>query len=71
MNTIKINGEVYAATKNEIKDAMRIADFLKVDRDYAQTTADIWMRSAPDGGAAIRRKLIVAALGLFDEIQFI
>lgn len=57
--------------KNETKEFQRIKAFVTVDREYAQRSADIWMRSAFSATAKERRKVAVKALGLVDEIQYL
>ncbi len=67
---IKINGQEVTLNKNEAKEVSRIAHEL-FDKEYAQRTADIWMRSAPTKEAQERRKVAVRALGLSDVIQYL
>lgn len=58
-------------TAAEAKEADRIKRFVGIDRDYAQKSADIWMRSAPNPAAVARRKQVVKDMGLTAEIQYL
>lgn len=72
MQTIKLNGIEFQATKNEIREALRIETEIKLGyMEVAQKTADIWMRSARDSKSAQRRSFITRALGLVPHIQYI
>lgn len=71
MQTMTINGVQLKLTKNEAKEAHRIASMRTAGPAYAQKSVDIWMRSAPDAKAQERRKAIARALGLNDQIQYL
>ena len=47
MHKMSINRQVVEVTKNEAKEAQRIASMRTADPEHAQRAADIWMRSAP------------------------
>lgn len=57
--------------KNETREYQRIKAFVTVEKDYAQRSADIWMRSAPTKEAKERRQAAVKTLGLVNEIQYL
>jgi hypothetical protein len=74
----------FTLDKNESKEAQRLSMLVrdtkqeKITEDerkqlceYAQRSADIWMRSAPTAAAKERRKAVARALGLSDEIKFL
>lgn len=63
MNVIELN-------KNEIKEYNRIKQFKDLDKDYAQRSADIWLRSAATGKAQDRRQTALKLLGLDDTINY-
>lgn len=52
MHKMSINRQVVEVTKNEAKEAHRIASMRTAGPEHAQRAADIWMRSAPDDKAA-------------------
>lgn len=64
MATIELN-------KNETKEYQRIKGFVSIDKEYAQRSADIWMRSAPSSAAQNRRKAAIVTLGLSDQIAYV
>lgn len=66
-----INNKSYPLTAAESKELDRIKNANLVSADYAQRSADVWMRSATNGAASSRRKAAVKALGLSDEIKFL
>lgn len=70
MAKVIINNVEVELNKNEAKELVRINSFI-LERDYAQRSADIWMRSAPNATSQQRRKAAVRALGLSDEIKFL
>ena len=71
MQTLTINGVQIQLNKNEVKEAHRIASMRTAGPEYAQTSVDIWMRSAPTTAAQERRKAVASALKLSDEIKFL
>lgn len=72
MIEITINGQVFKATKNEVRDYNDIIMFIRMkDMEGAQKRADILMRSAPNAMSSARRKLVVAAMGLVSVIQYL
>ena len=46
-------------TKNEGKEVQRLKALIEHNREQAERSADIWMRSAPDDKAAARRKAFI------------
>jgi hypothetical protein len=71
MHKMSINRQVVEVTKNEAKEAHRIASMRTAGPDYAQRSVDIWMRSAPTTAAQERRKAVARALGLSDTVAFL
>ncbi|OHD25428.1 MAG: hypothetical protein A2Y38_12770 [Spirochaetes bacterium GWB1_59_5] len=71
MITVKIGEVELKLTKNEAKEAQRLEAFRRVEKEYAQRSADIWIRSAPTTAAQDRRKAVARALGLSDTVAFL
>lgn len=71
MHKMSINRQVVEVTKNEAKEAHRIASMRTAGPEHAQRAADIWMRSAPDDKAQERRKAVARALDLSDTVAFL
>jgi hypothetical protein len=71
MIKVQIGSVTVELNKNEVIEAARIKVFMPIDKAYSQSSADIWMRSAPSVTAMNRRKAAVRALGLSDEIKFL
>ena len=67
---VLINGQEFNSDKPESLETERLQKAVKLDKEYAQRCADIWMRSAPNAKALQRRKWIVEALGLSNVITF-
>ena len=70
MAKVQIGSTAVELKKNEAKEIARIGQFVGVDKDYAQRSADIWMRSAPAERNRVARQAAVRAIGLSDEIKF-
>jgi hypothetical protein len=68
---LTINRSIVEVTKNEAKEAHRIASMRTAGPEHAQLAADIWMRSAPNDKAQERRKAVARALGLSDAVAFL
>ena len=68
---MSISRQVVEVTKNEAKEAHRIASMRTAGPEHAQRAADIWMRSAPDDKAAARHKAVCRALSLPDTVRFL
>ena len=71
MHKMSINRQVVEVTKNEAKEAHRIASMRTAGPEHAQRAADIWMRSAPNDKAQERRKAVACAFGLSDTVAFL
>jgi hypothetical protein len=59
-------------TKPEAKEARQIASFAAAGHtDYAARCADVWLRSAPNGKAQVRRADFLRSIGLSDTVAYI
>ena len=65
MQKLNINCSIVEVTKNEGKEVRRLKALIEHNREQAERSADIWMRSAPDDKAVCR------ALGLPDTLRFV
>ena len=54
MQKLNINCSIVEVTKNEGKEVQRLKALIEHNREQAERSADIWMRSAPDDKAAAR-----------------
>lgn len=70
MITVKIGEVELKLNKNEVCEAQRLQTFAS-EKEYAQRSADIWIRSAPTTAAQDRRKAVARALGLSDTVAFL
>lgn len=71
MQKLNINRSIVEVTKNEGKEVQRLKALIEHNREQAERSADIWMRSAPDDKAAARRKAVCRVLGLPDIVRFL
>lgn len=70
MVTLKIGEVELQLNKNEVREAQRLQAFAN-EKEYAQRSADIWIRSAPATAAQDRRMAEARALGLSDTVAFL
>lgn len=66
MQKLNLNRVIVEVTKNEGKEVQRLKLFIGDGRQQkAEQSAELWIRSAPDDAAKIRRRNVASALGLY------
>ena len=64
MHKLSLNRQVCEVTKNEAKEAHRIASMRTASPDHAQRAVDTWILGTPDEKAKERRRIVARALNL-------
>ena len=58
MQKLNINCSIVEVTKNEGKEVQRLKALIEHNREQAERSADIWMRSAPNGEGSHKTVLL-------------